>query len=328
MVVRTYRVIDRLRAKSRRRAFTLVELLTVIAIIGVLVALLAPAIQSAREAARVSTCQANLRQIGLAVQNHLDAQGHFPTGGWGFAWTGDPDRGFGRKQPGGWIYNLLPYLEQAPLHDLGAGLSDSGKMTAAASRMETPLTLFACPTRRSAIAYAAESYKYASRLINSDPPQRVARSDYAINVGTSGQIDFTPGGPKSYEDAAGTFEFPDPRDYNGLSFAASTVAAREVSGGMSYTLLAGEKYLNANRYETSPDQSDWGQMYSGLARDICRLGGQSFPLVRDAPGTSLLSLFGGPHLSCQFVRCDASVRPIDYEIDPIVYQQLADRTDE
>src|SRR5437868_14411764 len=95
-----------------RTGFTLVELLVVIAIIGVLVALLLPAVQAAREAARRMHCQNNLKQIGIAFHNHTDTFGHLPTGGWGWGWVGDADQGAGVKQTGSWPFNILPFIEQ------------------------------------------------------------------------------------------------------------------------------------------------------------------------------------------------------------------------
>ena len=105
--------------------FTLVELLVVITIIGILIALLLPAVQSAREAARRTQCSNNLKQLALACLVHESTHGFFPTGGWGWHWVGDPDMGFDLKQPGGWIYNILPYIEQGALHDLGLEVTDT-----------------------------------------------------------------------------------------------------------------------------------------------------------------------------------------------------------
>jgi len=129
------------------RGFTLVELLVVIAIIGTLVALLLPAIQAARESARRSHCQNNLRQIGLAMQNHVDSYGVFPTGGA----ESSPKienyvvggKAFGPDKQGlGWAYQILPYLEEGSVHDI----VKQDQLQAAV------IPLYVCPSRRNVSA--------------------------------------------------------------------------------------------------------------------------------------------------------------------------------
>ena len=125
--------------------FTLVELLVVVAIIAILIGLLLPAVNSARESGRVVQCKNNLKQMGMACLAHEEAQGFFPTGGWGWFWVGDPDGGYGYSQPGGWIYNILPHTDKSDLHDLGLGGSTSVKNQAVLKLVATPLTFTNCP---------------------------------------------------------------------------------------------------------------------------------------------------------------------------------------
>lgn len=136
-------------SSKSQSAFTLVELLVVIAIIGVLVALLLPAVQAAREAARRTSCTNQLRQMGLALQNHIDARKVFPTGGsrWNpklrnFVSGGTNNPGVanrGEKQGLGWAFQILPYLEQNAIHGL----------TSEPQLINAVVPLYYCPSRRS-----------------------------------------------------------------------------------------------------------------------------------------------------------------------------------
>jgi hypothetical protein len=164
----------------------------VIAIIGILVALLLPAIQAAREAARRAQCKNNLRQIALACLNHENSHKVFPYGGWSFGWMGDPDQGIGKQQPGGWIYTTAPYLEEQAVYNLGKGLSFQAKKAELAKQMEQVIPVFNCPSRRSGYNQPARSSNgrycesgHDDALKNANIPATLAKTDYAINCGPS-----------------------------------------------------------------------------------------------------------------------------------------------
>jgi prepilin-type N-terminal cleavage/methylation domain-containing protein len=187
----------------KRRAFTLVELLVVITIIGILVSLLLPAVQSAREAARATQCKNHVKQHCLAMVAHHTANGHFPSGGWGWYWVGDPDRGTGLQQPGGWAYATLPYIEQTNVYMLPAdGKPDehtAQQLAGAAKMCETPLSMHNCPSRRRAVPFTANPG--LSDPYNSDPHTKSVRTDYCANSGYPAMYPYTLSGPSSLAEA-------------------------------------------------------------------------------------------------------------------------------
>ena len=166
-----------------RRAFTLIELLVVIAIIGVLIALLLPAVQAAREAARRMSCTNNLKQIGIAMHNYHDAHGRLPIG---YTFTPGYTRG-----GFGWGAMILPGVEQGPLFD-AANFSLPLWHDANTTLATTTIGFYLCPSddtshdgflERDGFRYALGSYvaSFGPGNMDSNPDDR--RGLFSRNVG-------------------------------------------------------------------------------------------------------------------------------------------------
>ena len=324
--------------------FTLVELLVLIAIIGVLVALLLPAVQAARESARRISCRNNLKQIGLALLQEHDLRGHFPFGGWGRDWVGMPRRGSGRKQPGSWIYSLLPNLEQSALHDLGDGTLGSKKESAYTRRMQATLTLFVCSARRGVTTWPV-SRPYATNPKPFGSPQSVARSDYAINGGASHVLVFP--GPSSLEEGddfnwwqSGGTATTDVSKFTGISHLRIGISLNNVEDGASNTYLVGEKHIAAMHYSSGRSPGDDASMYAGYSFNGHRFTatrsstgeGLNFPPLRDESENNThdfsFARFGSAHPnSFNIAFCDGSVHGVEYEINPEIHRRLGHRMD-
>jgi prepilin-type N-terminal cleavage/methylation domain-containing protein/prepilin-type processing-associated H-X9-DG protein len=309
-------------AKRTNRGFTLVELLVVIAIIGILVSLLLPAVQSARESARQAQCKNNLKQLALAMRGHLATHNFLPSGGWGFGWTGDPDKGTGPDQPGAWSYNILPHMEQQAVFDLGAdgdpNTVTSQQRAATVQRDQIPLAMFNCPSRRpNRVFERLRNMNYS----NGSPLNKGAGLDYVACAGSS--VNY--GGHWSPGSA--------PWDNGGISFAGSRITSAHIRDGSSSTYMLGEKYIGPDQYFNGMDDGDDHGMYEGHGVDTYRWGvystsGNHNLPQRERPGVMFWWSFGSPHASgCNFAFVDGSVHTISYGIDPLIHANLSNRKD-
>jgi prepilin-type N-terminal cleavage/methylation domain-containing protein len=321
---------DIMRLKRQRPAFTLLELLVVIAIIAVLVGLLLPAVQSAREAGRRVSCANNLKQLGIAFLAFESTHGHFPSGGWGWDWTADPDRGAGVRQPGCWTYQLLPHMEELSTYCLGQdGDPDTwtpAQLAGSATRMQTPSRVFNCVSRRPATTFYAGWFGGRYRPYGADTVQQVARSDYAVNAGTR-FIQYATG-PITLANAD---QYPWPNtssNFNGIVSLRSAVRISMITDGTSHTYLVGEKYLDPRWYLNGMAGCDNEDLYTGFNCDTHRTTGMGKTPLQDQKGLYADESFGSAHPdSLGMVYCDGSVRRVAYTVDAALHERAGNRKD-
>ncbi len=295
-----------MRKHLSRSGFTLVEVLVVIAIIGLLVALLLPAIQSAREAARRSQCQNNLKQIGIALQSHLDTKKAFPMG-----------RNRLDQFAVSWAFFLLPYMEEGPIYSAHKDnvRNDDDRN---AEAMRTPIETYACPSRRKAAA--------DRNFDDNDQPPKVlgaaALGDYAANAGYEYDTGML-GGDNGDIKIFGQYKRVDA----GPIFSGSKISERQVTDGLSQTLAVGERHIPPVPANTAPEMEHYA------VGDTAFLAGDTpyttFRGTKDGLATGLddpdKTKFGSAHSGgiVQFVFLDGHVSGLRADMAIAVLKALS-----
>ena len=298
--------------RRQRPGFTLVELLVVIAIIGILVALLLPAVQAARDAARRMQCKSHLKQIGLTCHAYAEAKGVLP----GYAGEMKPGSVFfetgAETAPGfpgnNWMVQVLPYMEDAALAeifiqaDLDSEFRDDDVVRAAAA---TPIPMLNCPSRRAAVAYPLNE-RWAQQYGDFG-----ARTDYAMNGGA---------GRKNGREL---FVQED-----GVWILGKRVALKKITDGLSNTFLVGEKGMDPAKYVSGRAFGDHppiiGSTTMGAAANAyVRYAAEV--VIQDRVGNCLTCHdFGSAHTGSWHVAMgDGSVRALSYSMALDTFRALA-----
>lgn len=308
-----------------RQGATLLEVVVVIATLGILTGMILVGVQNAREAANRATCQNHLRQVGLAWMNHHAAHGYFPTKGTGstpvltYSGVGSPAVGGPRwdDQHGSWLFQILPYIEQdSAWRQAGAKDVDA----AASNALGTVIPIYFCPSRPRPKTWEPPLNEL------SNPPIGLVRAgnDYAGNSGASSAT------PNEY-----------PKPPNGIFGHAPSygrgggwvLAAAQVTDGLSNTVMVGERRIRPQWYAGPVvDENMFGYAQSSET-ETCASGAAgevklppASDRLRDAPQP--YSQFGSAHpAGMNVVLADGSVRTVPYSINPDVWTLLCVRND-
>ena len=335
----------------RRRGFTLVELLVVIAIIGILVALLLPAVQAAREAARRAGCSNNLHNLGLAVLNHHDTKRHFPVSiGMGSDYVNEAPAGV--DQPAvGWILNTLPQLEEQALYDqfqrggafegsyqdgrcrapaVGKGLASNKNGISVPALMQTQLSILQCPSDESVKQVSSNQWQWLGCQAATTSYKGVIDDTWANEFGGGTFSNLIPAAYRSgiYQGSPpiGTSQYDCHRDTRcrGFFFRQSfqkPVTMAKVTDGASKTFMIGEDVPEYNRHSVAfYSNGSWCSCNTPLNYGI----GQNPDTIAnawwDAQG------FRSKHPGgVQFCLADGSVRYVSDGVDNILYRTTCTR---
>ena len=304
-------------------AFTLVELLVVIAIIAMLVTLLLPAVQSAREAARRAQCQNNLKQLGLAILNFESAQGEFPEGSYHI----QPVAANHENHRTNWALRILPFSEERALFDL----YDLEKHNSHPDNLRVLRTL------RSVFKCSSDTLVQEMLVptqMQYTAPEGIATGSYKGVSGTrwgseNGFFDY----PNFAKDFKPNKRFRGPLIMQGMEpLTLDPVQIRHVADGTSKTFLIGEYATTFSEQLNATGTAFWASTHS-----FHNLGApQREQYTRIPHYDKCMQLTGNKHWQCDrsyaslhvgnainFVFCDGSVRAIQPEIDGIVFTTLA-----
>ncbi len=313
---------------KRSSGFTLVELLVVIAIIGILVALLLPAVQTAREAARRMQCVNNIRQIGLATLNFESSNRVFPPARLE-AKPGEFTTYCAGLEPS-WFVRIMPYLEeQAQFENWDPYLSFTDHSESTRNGI---VSSFLCSSRRGPTTVETRNYETEAAPCGCGGFRKQtggALGDYVAAHGHPGPT--MNGGPESFQwggNGTGiiTSSRPVCEDWKPKGWI-DRIGVRHVKDGMSKTILAGEKHIVREELGLFPFDPP---AYDGDAfQAFARIGGPGYPIATGASdeATDFLS-FGSWHSGvCNFVFGDNSVRGLTPATDTELLGALCNRKD-